>query len=73
MQTENDRLHGRFFGVNEVPLRGMKIALRANEARLRPMKCAAHIAVAFLPQSFEIMGLRRAGETTGGVMRRHAA
>ena len=41
---------------NEVPLRGMKFALRANEAGTSPMKRASHIAVALLTQSFEIRG-----------------
>ena len=40
--------------TNEVPLRGMKFALRANEAGLRPMKRAAHIVVALPAQSFEL-------------------
>ena len=39
---------------NEAPLRGMKIALRANEAGVfAPMKRAVHIAEALPGQSYE--------------------
>ncbi len=45
---------------NEAPLRGMKIALRANEAGVfAPMKCAVHIAEALLEQSYERWGYVR--------------